>query len=619
MSRAQAGLLGASAGLALGAILAIAITDVIRSNKTVDAYGLNEIASNGTVQGELYPGIAEAEARIVQVEEERLVYVRTVSSVARWGDISTDGPYRLDTGSAFTLVLTARPEPYTMNDLLNLAPDTLVRQTPANTYLLSESIVVLEGATLNLTSEDDLTIRLESNPDRFVSIVALGGSLTVAGSDAATVSLTSWDSESAAVDTRTADGRSYVRVIGGHAAMSHAGFASLGFWSGNTGGVALTGADAVGQFDASTESPAADESVPEVAGALLLPPGELSELTAEAGARNPFVSADIKEVSFTGNAFGLFVTSAVDVLVRDTKITGSLVDGLVFHRYVTDSTVTRTSSSDNAVDGFTVSRSSTGIVFSEVTSSGNGRNGISIDGQALADGPSAMGTAVESYGDNRVTDSRVMDNGRYGIEISGSRDVVLTANAIEANMVGVVLNHGADGTLVQDNTFGDQVEQSIALRDGVVGAEIRDNTISGSNTGVYVRDSAVAITGNDMTEVSNHGITLIGDASNVAVTHNSIAGFGSTPIHQGDSVGAHLRDNKILDWHPAITPTSVVKSVFQPLTVVWLSLGLLLVATALSPRSLRFGSIRHPYAEQIPLQSLTKGVVSRQALEENRS
>ena len=57
------------------------------------------------------------------------------------------------------------------------------------------------------------------------------------------MTIKSWDPASESADLNTTDGRSYVRVIGGSAEFTHVVFADLGFWSGRTGGVALTGTE----------------------------------------------------------------------------------------------------------------------------------------------------------------------------------------------------------------------------------------------------------------------------------------------------------------------------------------------------------------------------------------
>jgi nitrous oxidase accessory protein NosD len=585
-----------------------------------DATGLNEIASNGNVQGELYPGNPSEEAQLVEREDERLVYVRTIASAARWRVDGLDGPYQLRTGSTHTLVLPARTLPYTTADLIQLLPDKF-QQVDPTTYLLSENVIVLPGANLTLNSPEGLTIRLKSDSDAFVSIVALGGSLTLTGTEASDTSITSWDTTKAQADTETADGRAYVRVIGGHAAISYATVSALGFWSGNTGGLALTGTDTVSTFKDEPAQPPVDtgegteSSGPwwptATLGARLLPEEDLSSLLAKTDQDYSVVTAGIDNLRVSGNAFGLFVTNARDVAIRDTRISGSLVDGLVLHRSVTDATITATTSSDNAVDGITVGRSSTRVGIEKVTTEGNGRNGITLDGQPLADGPNAVGTAVSTYGGNRVSGSTVLDNGRYGVEVSGGDSLEVAGNTIGNNEVGVVVNYGAKGVDIINNELRDQRKQAIAVRDAEAFAVIRSNDISGGDTGIYVRDAGASITHNTLSSISNHGITLLGSMESTRVAHNNVGGYGSTAIWDENAFGATIEENYLLDWHPAPTVTRVVNSVFQPLTFIWLILAALLVATALTrKRHLRVRTIGNPYAERVPLTALSRGVLN---------
>lgn len=569
-----------------------------------DAVGRNEIAANGNVQGELYPGNPGTEARIVASEEERLVYVRTVASAARWRVEGLEGPFRLQTGATTTLVLPARMIPYTTADLLRVAPDTFT-ELASSTFVLKENVVILPGATLSLEGKEGTTLRMQSNEDAFVSIVALGGSLAVAGTPAADLEITSWDGSGS--DTDTSDGRAYVRVIGGHASFAHTTISSLGFWSGNTGGLALTGSDTPGTF-ADAAGPVPDAVAP--AGARLLPEEDLGSLADQADLEYSVVTAGIDNLTVRDNAFGLFVTNARDIAIRDTHISGSLVDGLVLHRSVSDATITRTTSSDNAVDGITVGRSSTRVELDRATANGNGRNGISLDGQPLADGPNAVGTTVVGYGRNRVVGSTLVDNARYGIEVSGGENLRLTGNTIRGNEVGIVVNYGAERVSVIDNEIRDQRLQGIAVREPGAQADIRRNTISGGDTGVYVRDASASVTGNTMRSLSGHGVTLLGQVQDTRVTRNDVGGYGTVAIWDERSLGAVVEGNELLDWHPAPTLHSVVTSVFQPLTFVWLLLGILLLGTAFTrKRHLRVRTIRNPYEERVPLTALTRGIV----------
>ncbi|WP_258804524.1 right-handed parallel beta-helix repeat-containing protein [Pseudarthrobacter sp. NS4] len=590
----------------------------IRDGSAVDALGRNEIAANGEVQGVLYPGNPASEARLVEQEDQRLVYVRTIASAARWRVEGLEGPYRIRTGSSYTLVLPARSEAYSVADLLALAPNTF-RLQDNGSYLLSESIAVLAGATLSLASPDPakpLNLRLESGAQTFVSVVALGGSLTLGGTETARVSVTSWDSTKAGPDGSTVDGRAYIRVIGGHASFTYAEVSELGFWSGNTGGLSLTGSDEVGTFGG--QQPTPGETAAASGGARLLPEAELATLTEKSALDYSVVTAGIDNVRFRNNAFGLFVTNARDIAIRDTTITGSLVDGLVLHRYVTNATITGTTSSGNAVDGFSIGRSTKGVRLEGIKAVANGRNGISLDGRPLADGPNAVGTAVDGYGNNTVAAGSFEDNARYGIEVLGGSGMTLTGNRLEGNEVGIVAADGAKGVAITGNTLLDHARQSIAVRDAGSTAEVSGNTITGGDTGIYVRDASADVSANTLERISNHGITLLGEVPETGVAGNTVSGNGSTAIWAEASTGSTVGENDTLGWVPAYTVERVVKSVFQPLTFVWFVLAALLLITAVARGRNAERVIRSPYADHVPLTSLSRGVVSYEDVRQPR-
>ena len=597
------------AGILAGVIVTLGVIRIVEAPQPPSARGLNEIAANGNVQGRLYPGDGTMEAKLVETENQRLVYLRTVASAAKYRiEGATTEPYRLRTGPTFTLMLPERKAAYTTADLLTYSPETFVKQADGS-FLLSESIVVLEGARLDLTSKKGLSIKMASGPESFVSIVTIGGSLVVKGTDAKPLSITAWDTAANLPDTETTDGRAYIRVIGGNGSLAHAQLSDLGFWSGNTGGLSFTGAESVIDFDEFSKGGDSKESV---AGAEVLAAGEIGDITP--GQDYSFVSASVTDVELERNAFGLFVAGADGVAIRDSQIRDSLVDGLVFHRYVTDSKVTRLDSVNNAVDGVTVSRSSKNITFYDIASTGNGRNGITLDGQPLADGPSAVGTEVSSYGDNTVAQSIFADNGRYGAEINGGTEISVTQSDFSNNEMGIVVANAAEDVVVAKNQFVDHKRQSIAIRDTVTGASVTANDISGGDTGIYVRNAEADVASNKLSGITSHGVSLVGDAREVSVTKNVIAGSGSTALWTKQAFGAKLGKNNVDEWNPAPTFDTVVSAVVQPLTLVWLALAVAVMLTAFTPRRRSKLGVRHPYQERVPLSAYSKGVVSRESI-----
>lgn len=563
-----------------------------------------------TVQGRPYGGDPDQEASLVRAEQQRMDVVKSIASSVPSQVDRVDGPFRVPTTPATTLVLTARTEPYTLADLQELAPETFVVQ-PDGSFLLSENLVVLRGAALELVSAAPPAIKLLSSPAAFVSIVSLGGRLTLNGSAESPAAFGSFDPGTGTPDTSTADGRAYIRAVGGTVDLQHASFGELGFWAGETGGLSLTGADGADPV------PAAGDAASEVGGAPTISDEELTALRVDEQAAPGMVSGIIADVSTNGNAFGIFVSMATKLAITGTRVHDSLIDGIVLHRFVTDSTIESTRAIGNSRDGIAVERSSSAIAMTGVTASANGRNGITIDGRSLVDGPSANGTPVAEYGDVHVSDSTVADNARYGIQVSGGNTVSVTGSDIVANVVGIALDHGASGVTIAGNALADQERQSISISGGVDGSEVRENYFASVDTGVRIRGAAAVVEDNSFTAISNHAVTLVGDTTGVRVTGNTVAGHGSTPFHD-DAAGGYFARNDTEGWAKPVTVDSVVQTTIgQPLTLVWAVLGALLLVTAIS--GYRRRGTRDPYLEQRPLTELSRGIVPVEELRASKS
>jgi len=570
--------------------------------------------SSETTGGATYSGDPDAESAIVATEERRIATVRAVAQAAELTSTSIGSSYRLETGSLYTLVLVARKSPYTLDDLLRLAPRTFARQ-PDGSYLLSENILVAQGASLSLRDSDGLDLHMASVNDAFVSIVTVGGSLSIQGSKSEPATVSSWDNTAGTSDTDTTDGRAYIRVIGGRAEFANVTFRDLGFWSGSTGGVSLTGTDAL---DIGAEATTAE---PDSDGTTIFG----KELHAAESDDDPlnvddelagfsYVSALITDSTFDGNAFGLFITSAEGVVIRDSEVANSLVDGIIMHRYVTNSEITRTKTHDNALDGITLSRGTSGVVVTGVTSTNNGANGITMNGRPLAEGPSATGTPIDSFGNNQVSDSTLSNNGRYGAEILGGIGLTVESNTLNSNASGVVVADNAAGVVIKNNLIVGTVDQGIALRNAGTDAITLGNTIDGGDIGIYARDAGGTFERNIVENVVNHGIALVGDTGASRVANNSASGSGPSAIDVSRTENAVAVDNDVEEWRSTKPIDVVLRGIFQPLTVMWLLLALLLIVTAFSGISRKNIAIRHPYAHLAPLSTYSKGVVQREAL-----
>ena len=568
-----------------------------------------------------YPGNPEAESKLVAAENARLIRVRALSDTATRLDVGQSKPYRLAVGTTPTLVLVARDAAYTIDELTSVAPRSVTKLSDGS-YLVTENIVVQQGATLQFASKSALTVHLASGSKGFVSIVADGGTLVVRGSTEAPVTVDSWDSVTGKEDDLTADGRAYLRVYGGRAQFINAEFTKLGFWSGLTGGVALTGTklldDPSAGGNGSTDSGAAvstDSRAPKALSGDLLPAdGGLTTLSVDGSTDDyGYATGLIQGVTFKGDAYGFFVSSSDRVEIRDSVIEDSLVDGLVLHRDVSNSNVESTIARNNAQNGFRLARATSSVTFQRLRAIDNGRDGISLEGGPLAEGPSATGIPTTVYGNNEVTASTSSGNGRYGIEVVGGTNIVIAGNTVSHNVMGIVVSKAATGIAITNNEVTDSQKQGIVLKDSALDAKVTDNKVTNTAIGIYARDAGGNFQDNRISAVTNHGISLLGSTGNSTIVGNTISGIGPSAIDVGRTTNSAVRANDVAGWQGTKPLLVVVHSILQPLTILWVVIGLAVIFSVLFVRRRR--TIGDPFAGQAPLATFTRGIVERDRIE----
>lgn len=514
--------------------------------------------------------------------------------------------YTLASPTGDTLVLTPSSTTYTLADLLALAPRKFLRMKDG-AYLFSEHIAVMTGATLRLSAPGGLTVRLASGSGNFVSIVSLGGTLELLGQKNAHLKLTSWDVDAGAPDTSTYGGRAYVRTIDGQFTADYVDASALGFWSGRTGGLALTGTAVppppplvrVGSSGSDFWGLFTLGDVVRQAAATLQPgprgPNPKDNVPAPA-----LVYDRITNTSITGDAYGLFISGTNGVSISDTKVRDSLISGVVLHHYVTGGVLSRTSSDDNAGNGFLVDRASTGITLNQTTANGNAISGFMVSGVPEAKGPSVAGASTDSYGNNVISNSTASGNGRYGIHIIGGTTIGVQNNRVTGTDMGIVVSGSAQGVSIAGNEIVNVRRQGIALVDGVSLSSVTDNSVDQAGTGVYVRNSVAQVYANTIQRAQTHGVSLVGQVAGTDVVGNVLAGTGASALDFARSSGAVTSGgNQVGGWHKYTDPWYFwFKKLIQPLTFLWVMIGLLIALSFV--RSHKEVLIVHPYAHQMP-------------------
>jgi parallel beta-helix repeat protein len=538
------------------------------------------------------------EAQLVAAEDRRLQDIRTISTLARWQNRAQRAPYRVGTPYGYTLVLTARSEPYVLSDLLKLEPQTLLRLSDGS-YLLKEHIVVLDGAELDLTTPG-LVLRMSSEQDGFATIVSYGGRLKLLGSPARPLRITSWNLGTGRPDHDTDDGRAYVRALGGQVQMSYVHLSDLGFWSGRTGGLSLTGTDRpnTGALDIKSTSVTGS-----VGGLQVLPTGPLP--TGSAGAddhgiyTNTFVAARIDHIVTEHDAIGLFVSGADGVAISDSQFLDSQITGVDLHRFVTSSSIQRTESDGSGGVGFNLGRATEGVQLTQCTARGNAGDGFALSGAPLADGPSAVGSPITRYGNDSLSNSIAAANGHYGIFVNNGFNITLSSNQVSASPMGIVVMDEASRVSINGNHVRGTGGYGIALLNGVRRSWVIGNVVSGAR--IYMRDSQGSVQGNSVLSSMGHGISVVGAADGTSVTNNVVTGTGTSAIDTARAGGTvTVRNNLAAGWQDTTSLwVQYWHMLLHPMSLLWAAiLGLVLLSMI---KGLRRGEVvlgTNPYGRK---------------------
>ncbi|WP_395105286.1 right-handed parallel beta-helix repeat-containing protein [Actinomadura sp. SCN-SB] len=576
---------------------------------------------------EVTPASARQQSTLVDQEDTRIMQVRAnhESRLADGGTLAAQvrQPYTASSANGRTFVLPQRREPYYVAELESKR--VLERQADGS-YLLTTSILAVEGAKLVLqNASGPLTIRLRSVPGSFTSIVGFGAGIRVNGSAQNPVRFTSWNEDTRRPDTEVSDGRAYIRAIGGEFSMTYTQVSDLGFWSGRTGGLALTGSDRPG----SAAEPVGAPSVPR---AIRLPSGERDtnsggreEIEVGAptgGGRTTYyvpqanlVSGVIDHTTVTGNAYGLFVTAANQTQLTNNTISGSLVHGVLLHRFAKNTVIENTTVRGSRGDGFVLSRGTEGVRITGCAAERNGGNGFTLNGEPLAAGPSASGESITAFGGNLISGSAARGNRRYGVELVGGDNAAVQNTRITGGDMGIVVRSGATRVQISGNQVSGPDRQGIVLRDGVTGATVAGNVVTGAETALYLRRATGTLIGNTVQSASRHGVTLTGAVAGTRVTGNTIGGTGTSALDVRRATGGHtVTGNNVHAWRTTAGFGTWVGRALKPMNLIWASVFLLVAVSVYRSRDaeMRIGRHgAHPYEKQRRLEERPVRVLRR--------
>jgi hypothetical protein len=391
-------------------------------------------------------------------------------------------------GARPTLVLPARPAPYTLADLQ--AAGAVVAVSQPGAMLLVDSVLVEASAKLSLGGNDISTLLMNTSPTGYTSLVTWGGTLTLAGDSAdAPLTITGWDQAAGQPAQNHGYGRPYIRAVGGRLDLRNARVSSLGFWSGRTGGVAWTGINRQPSTGGATSS------------------------------------------TFTGNTYGAFVSRADRVAFKDDLFQSNELDGLRLHRAAAGVTVTNSASARNGGNGFNVSRGATSDVLRGDLAIHNAANGFLVNGQPLVGGASPSGNRAAASVGTLVDGSDAVANLRTGILVEGGDGTVVRNSVVSSALTGIAVRTGASNTTLTGDEVLSGGRVALSIGPSVTGTTVAGSTFIGARIGILVRNSpGVRLMSNRVAQMSLFAISVRGSSPGVVGNDNVLSGRGFSAI-----------------------------------------------------------------------------------------
>jgi hypothetical protein len=305
--------------------------------------------------------------------------------------------------------------------------------------------------------------------------------------------------------------------------------------------------------------------------------------------------------TFRANHYGAFVSKGEGLSIANATFTANTVDGLALHRRTTGSTIRSSTASDNLRHGFSVDQGSESATFTTVTAEHNAAYGIFVNGTPLSGGQSAGGASLRTYGEVTIVGGLLRDNGNAGLGVMEAHGIAVTRTRVADNRDGIVLTRTGTPTMIEDTRIDGRHRLGISVTGG--SAAVRDNRVIGGETGIRIRDAAVAVTGNDVARVTSHGVSVVGAATGSSVVDNTISGRGPSGLDtfrlgrdrsvelSGNDLEAWTRDRDDWEYWSTFIPN-------HPMLLLWVILIGLPLTCAVRRRNRQVLIGTMPYPDQ---------------------
>ncbi|MCE7983622.1 MAG: hypothetical protein DYG89_20810 [Caldilinea sp. CFX5] len=388
-------------------------------------------------------------------------------------------------------------------------------QNTGTVWQLNANLKLETGVTLNLTPEDSVTeLRLRSDASAisgtinyagFVYIRTHNGTINING-----IKVYGWDPVRNKFDDTIGDGRAFIIAKSVDTNPPSGNFAELNITASELS--YLGSADSTESYGVTWRDGRANPTAADV--------GESMARGIVTGSKfhHNFVGAHLMQagnMTFINNEF--YENLNFGFQARDRSNNTTLESNLVYN---------------NASHGIMIARGCTKFTLRNNKAYTNGAG--FAHGIVISQGSAPSAPSVE----NLLEGNEAYGNRGYGINIEGSNNNTVRNNNLHNNQVGLNLEDGSTGNVIEGNTFHENTASGLQTRVGSNNNTINNNSSTANTTyGFYIRSDGNSLNGNQATGNTEIGINVKSENA-TTVKNNELV---SNTISNNTGAGIDIR------------------------------------------------------------------------------
>lgn len=474
------------------------------------------IATGGAVLSPETQSMA-SQAEVLDREEG---LIRSAVASPKPGSHLVDGVY----------VLAPRAREYSLSSLIKAG---VAERGQDGVVEVQSTVVVRKGARLRIDAPGT-TLRLHSGAAGIANLVAWGGELNLRGSAQEPLIIESWDPEAGREDRNVDDGRAFVLARSGMLRVKHLAARHLGFWSGRTGGLAVTGSE---EFPG--QARLSDVTISDQHAGLFLDNSE---------------GVQIKRVAiYQPRWYGVYVAGSSGLRVNTMAVTGA------------------------GAGGISIRDGSSNISLTDVAVERSAGRGLEVDGRPRGSGVNAAGYGPTNYAGLALNSVRLRLNTAGGLRIRGMDDVTLTAADVHEDWRAIRIFGPSIGFQMRQSVVTTTAGRAVVVRGGVRNLAVVDSRVRAKGVGIEVDRSDLSLRGGAITVDLGHGV--LARESNVTATATEISGAGSSAISVSGGEKAESKVGGSWSYRPQVLQWVVRNFSILPIlpVVPVLTIGIILI------------------------------------------